>query len=168
MRLFISYSSKDHDYADAVYELLQTIGQDVFWAAETLRPGEQFESLLAQIRQCDMLLLIWSKNAAGSHWVNQEVGAALGTLKYVAAIALDETPLPGFMAHRTAILAHQEGLKALPKLQRAVIECQRCLAEYREAQRELKANAEAWDGVKTLLAIAGVVGLAAAILAEKK
>lgn len=47
MRIFISYSSKDHDYAEAVYDLLQTIGQDVFWAAETLRPGEQFESLLA-------------------------------------------------------------------------------------------------------------------------
>lgn len=115
-----------------------------------------------------MLLLIWSKSAAGSQWVGQEVGAALGTLKYVAAIALDETPLPGFMSYRTAILAYREGLKALPKLQRLVLQCQRRLAEYREAQRKAKAKAEAWDGAKNLLAIAGLVGLATVIFDEKK
>src|SRR5262249_10495524 len=114
MRIFIAYSSKDRDYAEAVYELLQTIGQDVFWANETFRPGAQFESLLGEIRQCDMLLLIWSKDPAASSWVNQEVGAGLGTLRYVAAVSLDETPLPGFLAHRTALLAYKEGLRALP------------------------------------------------------
>ena len=167
MRIFISYSSKDREYAGAVCDLLQNIGQDVFYAEETFRPGAQFESLLSEVRQCDMLLVVWSRNASASSWVNQEVGAALGTLKYVAAIALDETALPGFLGHRTALLAYKDPLRALPRLQQLVLKCQQELAAFRAQQHQANQQVTNWDGLKSLLAIAGVVGIATVVFGKK-
>lgn len=168
MRVFISYSSKDEEYATTVSELLKTIGQDVFFAAETMRVGAQFESLLQQIKISDMLMVIWSEHARQSQWVTQEVGAGLSTVKYVCAVAIDETPLAGFLAHRTALLAYKEGTMAFPKLQRLVLKCQQELLEYRQKELAAKTQGEVWDGAKTLLALAGFIGIASALLGDDK
>ena len=76
---FASYSSKDRlrvlDRVDAI-QISASI--DVFQDCLDLNPGEEFKPRLDnEIRERDLFLLFWSKNASESKWVNWELETAL-------------------------------------------------------------------------------------------
>ena len=76
--VFISYSSKDHDFAARLYTDLQNKGVRCWFAPEDLKIGEKFRiGIDESIRIHDKLLLILSKHSVSSDWVEQEVEAAL-------------------------------------------------------------------------------------------
>jgi hypothetical protein len=75
---FISYSSKDERFAERLYADLQTKGVRCWYAPEDLKPGDKFRARIDEaIRKHEKLLLILSKNAIESDWVQTEVEKAL-------------------------------------------------------------------------------------------
>lgn len=74
---FISYSSKDQDFADRLYADLQNKGVRCWFAPEDLKIGDRFRDRIDEsIRLHDKLLVILSENSASSQWVGDEVEAA--------------------------------------------------------------------------------------------
>ncbi|SRR6266496_1833403 len=75
---FISYSSKDHSFAERLNADLQDKGVRCWFAPEDLRIGEKTRmSIDDSIRRHDKLLLILSKHSISSDWVEKEVETAL-------------------------------------------------------------------------------------------
>jgi|HubBroStandDraft_6_1064221.scaffolds.fasta_scaffold01333_4 uncharacterized protein YjbI with pentapeptide repeats len=74
---FISYSSKDQEFADRLYADLQAKGVRCWFAQEDLKIGDRFQERIEEsIRVHDKLLLVLSENSVVSPWVEREVQAA--------------------------------------------------------------------------------------------
>ena len=74
---FISYSSRDQDFADRLYADLQSKGVRCWFAPHDLPIGAKiWDALDEAIRLRDKLLLILSERAIGSRWVADEVNKA--------------------------------------------------------------------------------------------
>ena len=74
---FISYSSKDQDFADRLYADLQNKGVRCWFAPEDMKIGDKIRDRIDQsIRIHDKLLLVLSEHSIGSEWVEDEVDAA--------------------------------------------------------------------------------------------
>jgi hypothetical protein len=75
---FISYSEKDRHFADRLHSDMQGKGVRRWFASEGLRIGDKFRSRIDEsIRVYDKLLLILSQCSIASHWVEDEMEAAL-------------------------------------------------------------------------------------------
>ncbi len=75
---FISYSSKDEDFANRLYADLQNKGVRCWFAPEDLKIGDKFRNRIDEsIRVYDKLLLVLSENSVSSRWVEKEVETAL-------------------------------------------------------------------------------------------
>lgn len=75
---FISYSSKDQDFANKLYSDLQSRGVRCWFAPEDLKIGEKFRTRIDEvIRVYDKLLLVLSVNSVSSAWVEKEVETAI-------------------------------------------------------------------------------------------
>ena len=75
---FISYSSKDQDFANRLHADLQQKGVRCWFAPEDLKIGDRFRDRIDEsIRLHDKLLLILSENSVSSPWVSDEVEAAI-------------------------------------------------------------------------------------------
>ena len=74
---FISYSTKDEDFAKHLYAHLQSEHVRCWFAPEDLKIGDRFRTRINEaIRIYDKLLLVLSKNSIESPWVEDEVEAA--------------------------------------------------------------------------------------------
>ena len=79
--VFISYSSKDTDAANAVRMMLQNNGIDCWMAPESIAMGEDYSNAIPKaIEVCDLFLLILSANSQGSKWVPKELDSAISQL----------------------------------------------------------------------------------------
>ncbi len=75
---FISYSSKDHAFAERLHADLQSQGVRCWFAPEDLKIGDRIRPRIDEtIRTYDKLLLVLSKHSVRSQWVEQEVETAL-------------------------------------------------------------------------------------------
>ncbi len=71
---FISYSGKDQEFADRLYEGLQNKGVRCWFAPHDVRAGEKLhEQIDEAIRLHDKLLLILSEHSMNSEWVKTEI-----------------------------------------------------------------------------------------------
>lgn len=74
---FISYSSKDQDFAERLYADLQNHNVRCWYAPEDLKIGDEFRTCIDEsIRLHDKLLLVLSQHSVMSHWVKKEVETA--------------------------------------------------------------------------------------------
>jgi serine/threonine protein kinase len=74
---FVSYSSKDEDFAKHLHADLEANGVRCWFAPEDLKTGEEIRTVIDErIRDYDKLLLILSKNSVKSVWVKKEVESA--------------------------------------------------------------------------------------------
>lgn len=74
---FISYSSKDEEFAKKLYNSLQEEGIRCWFAPEDLKTGDYIKkSINNAIIMHDRLLLILSENSVHSHWMEREVETA--------------------------------------------------------------------------------------------
>jgi hypothetical protein len=74
---FISYSSKDQEFADRLYADLQNQGVRCWFAPHDMRGGEKSnEQIDEAIRRYERLLLILSPNSIESEWVKTEISKA--------------------------------------------------------------------------------------------
>lgn len=77
---FISYTSKDEDFARKLHTDLQKLGIRAWFAPNELRASEGTQDQLdAAIRAHDKLVLILSRESIKSQWVKHEVEKALNT-----------------------------------------------------------------------------------------
>jgi len=75
---FISYSSKDDDFARRLHADLQQNGVRCWFAPEDLKIGDKFRTRIDEsIRIYDKLMVILTEHSIGSTWVEEEVEAAL-------------------------------------------------------------------------------------------
>jgi hypothetical protein len=74
---FISYSSKDDEFAKRLYDDLQNNGVRCWFASEDLKIGDKFRGRIDDaIRVHDKLLIVLSENSINSTWVEKEVETA--------------------------------------------------------------------------------------------
>jgi uncharacterized protein YjbI with pentapeptide repeats len=74
---FISYSSKDEEFARRLYADLQNEGVRCWFAPEDLKIGDRFRVRIDEsIRLYDKLLLVLSESSVASGWVEKEVETA--------------------------------------------------------------------------------------------
>jgi len=75
---FISYATKDQQFAERLHADLQNKGVRCWFAPEDLKIGDKFRSRIDEsIRVYDKLMLLLSENSIQSPWVEEEVEAAL-------------------------------------------------------------------------------------------
>ena len=75
---FISYSSKNHDFAVRLHADLQAKGVRSWFAPEDLKIGDRIlDRIDREIRVYDRLMVVLSEHSIGSDWVETEVQAAL-------------------------------------------------------------------------------------------
>lgn len=76
--VFVSYSSDDRPLVNAKLDLLRAMNVRLFFDAETLRAGDDWERKLRDsLDECDLFLLFWSHRSAASKWVQREVELAV-------------------------------------------------------------------------------------------
>ena len=74
---FISYSTRDQEFADRLYADLQNKGIRCWFAPADMKIGDQIrKTIYDQIRVYEKLLLIFSEESVESEWVGDEVEAA--------------------------------------------------------------------------------------------
>lgn len=93
LRIFISYSSRDRDTANAVQASLEAVGATVFIDYARLKAGQPFpDQLRDEIRRCDALLLLVSPRSIESQWVQAEVRLAHGEQKQIVPLIIEDAP----------------------------------------------------------------------------
>ena len=74
---FISYASKDQDFAERLHADLQARGVRCWFAPEDMKIGDKIRQRIDEaIRHYDKLLLILSQSSVESTWVEKEVETA--------------------------------------------------------------------------------------------
>jgi hypothetical protein len=74
---FISYSTKDQDFAERLHNDLQNKGVRCWFAPDAMKGGRKLhEQIDKAIRDYDRLLLILSEHSMGNEWVKTEIAHA--------------------------------------------------------------------------------------------
>ena len=77
MKIFISHSWKDKSIATNLYESLKPDGHEVWYDIHQLLPGDMIQDVIdVYIKKCDVMVLIWTTQAAGSGGVAAEIDTA--------------------------------------------------------------------------------------------
>lgn len=75
---FISYSSKDQDFAETLHDDLENRGVECWLATEDLKIGDKYRHTIDEsIKAHDKLLLVLSEHSVSSQWVEKEVETAM-------------------------------------------------------------------------------------------
>ncbi|MCK4429930.1 MAG: toll/interleukin-1 receptor domain-containing protein [Candidatus Aminicenantes bacterium] len=94
MKIFISYAHEDRELAGNIKSTLQNeYGFDVFLAHDDIRPTEEWEDvIILNLRKCDVLVALLTKNYINSEWTDQESGFALCREILVIPVKLKVNP----------------------------------------------------------------------------
>ncbi len=72
MRVFLSHSSTDRDFADALAKALRDAGADVWYDESHLGTGQLLREISRQLAQRPVFVVVLSKAAFASEWVPRE------------------------------------------------------------------------------------------------
>ncbi|MCY4612243.1 MAG: toll/interleukin-1 receptor domain-containing protein [Nitrospira sp.] len=118
---FISYSSTDQEFAKSVYSELEKHTITAFMASVSLQPGQDWsKEIMENLRNSKWVILLASRAACSSEFVNQEIGATLHNAKNLIPIVWDMAPseLPGWANGVQAI--DMSGKQTVGELQREI------------------------------------------------
>lgn len=94
IRVFISYSRKDSTCADQLRLDLEKAGCFVWKDTEKIPFGSRWTRAIERgIEQSDVVIIVWSRNAAQSFWVEAEIVYANRYKKPIIPACIDEAPL---------------------------------------------------------------------------
>ena len=94
-RVFLSYCRSNIEAAKRLEESLRADGIEVWWDKESIYGGEAWPKAIGEgISGNDVLLLVWSKDAAQSHFVEFEWNTAIALKKKILPLLLDRSDLP--------------------------------------------------------------------------
>lgn len=108
---FLSFSSKDWDFVERLYSDLQRAGVRCWFAPENLQTGEKFKASIDDaIRRYEKFLVVLSKHALKSGWVQHELEVALQKEHHSKPSVLFPLRLDGAITHaQTGWAAHIQG-----------------------------------------------------------
>ena len=93
--MFLSYGRSDIEKAQQVQALLEEKGLTVWIDQEDIYTGNNWPKAIGEgIAGQAVFMLLWSRHAAASHFVEFEWNTALALKKMVIPVLLDRTPLP--------------------------------------------------------------------------
>ena len=119
-RVFISYARHDLSPVLQLERALQAHGIIVWRDQESIYGGQQWPKAIGEaIAANDCFLLVWSKSATQSHFVEFEWNSAIALRKTILPCLLDDTPLPPTLSAINAIDVKQLD-DALPRLLQAL------------------------------------------------
>ena len=123
-RVFLSYARRDLPSLQPLLRSLGAHGITVWRDQDNLYGGQQWPKAIGEaIAAHDVLLLVWSREAAASHFVEFEWNTALALQKSILPCLLDQTPLPPALSAINGIdacLPHEAFPKILHALQQPV------------------------------------------------
>lgn len=122
-KVFVSYSTYNIHIAQWAIQALSRPGiAEVFVAEYSVEPGAVLdERILAEIRACDLFILLWSRAARQSDWVPAEVGAARMANRLIVPFVLEpNVPLHGFIAQVKHLRAYENWQAASTHLKQFV------------------------------------------------
>jgi hypothetical protein len=139
-RVFISYSTKDFSLVDYVRKLLRHSAIEVFVAEYSVPPGSLLsDTIITAIKNCNLFLLLWSKNSKYSEWVPQEIGIATSEGKPIVPIVIEPgLELPGFIKNRRYLAAYKDPDVALKWMRQNIFE---------NARRKEQTDGLVWMGI---------------------
>ena len=92
--VFISYSSKNRDIADAFKNLLNKNNIDTWMAPHDIPVGSKYASVIGKsIKNCSCFLLLLTHDSQGSIWVAKEVERAINYKKIIVPVQLEDVIL---------------------------------------------------------------------------
>ena len=95
VKVFISHSHHDRHLAYELQSVLEGYGAETFFDQDDIQIADELPSKIREgLSWCDILLLLWSANAASSDWVMKEWNMAYDLRKKIVPYVLDGTPLP--------------------------------------------------------------------------
>ena len=93
--IFISYSSKDQDFVNELYDKLRLSGQHIWLNTESIPKAERwYEKMVEGLRETEILILILSPDSVQSKWVQQEWKTFLEMQKVVIPVLYRECEVP--------------------------------------------------------------------------
>lgn len=113
--VFVSYAREDRKRAEMIVALLKGAGFEVWWDG-LMEAGTQFQrELSAAIDRSRAVVVLWSRHAAESVWVQDE--ASCGRDRHcMVPISLDGTPAPlGFRQYQAIDFSHWRGRANAPE-----------------------------------------------------
>lgn len=139
-KVFISYSTKDFPLVDSVRNILQHSSVEVFVAEYSVVPGRSLPAeIVAAIKNCNLFILLWSKNSKESEWAPQEIGIAISEKKQILPVVLHQNiSLPGFISNLKYLPLYKNPDNALSWLQANVFE---------QAQKKEQTDGLVWLGL---------------------
>lgn len=104
LKIFISHAWEDKAVARRLADCLKRDGVDVWIDYEKISGGDSLPKRIGEaLKWCDTLLLLWSKSAQSSYYVNLEWETALDLQKRIILCSLDHTDRP-IILHRLLFL----------------------------------------------------------------
>ena len=96
--VFISYSKKNQEHAEAALRLLKSEGIVVWMAPYDIPAGSKYAYVINDaIQKSSCMLLLLSEQSQKSEWVEKEIERAVSYKKTIISMHLDESELnPGF------------------------------------------------------------------------
>ncbi|MCX8093695.1 MAG: toll/interleukin-1 receptor domain-containing protein, partial [Candidatus Goldbacteria bacterium] len=116
-KVFISHSSKDHEFVNKLVERLGKDDIDLFVDDWDIKVGDYIKEKIEKgLEECDFFMFILSKNSLQSKWVEEEIdiatlkmlsGKNIKILPVILDLEINEIP-ERFRAIRAAIFYHNE------------------------------------------------------------
>ena len=102
--IFVSYSRKHEDLVTPLVRLLRLGDRPVFQDVDSVPLGAKWHPAIFDfLKNCEIFIIIWCSHSRESQWVDEEVQAAVGSVKQVIPVMIDRTPLPDFLAQYQGI-----------------------------------------------------------------
>lgn len=99
--LFISHSHQDREFAHFLNERLQRAGFSTWLDVESIPEGSTWAREIEKgVENCGALIVIMSKNARESEWVERETLMAMNLRKPVFIARIDDVRLPIYVVNR--------------------------------------------------------------------
>src|SRR5262249_10964104 len=120
-RIFISHSSRDSEVAKSLKDYLELNGHRSlfldFDPADGIPAGRDWESeLYQQIRSCQAMIVICSRDSMASRWCFMEITHARALGKLLLALKIDDCTLDGVLANQQAVDLTKDGEPAYERL----------------------------------------------------
>ena len=104
IKIFISHAWEDNSIAAQLESKLKSIGVKVWVDYSNARAGATITSQVNKALEfCDTLVLLWSKSASKSKWIEHEWGAAFNSNKTITPCIIDDEKLPYLLTNTVHI-----------------------------------------------------------------
>lgn len=93
-QVFISFSTKDQERAEEIYDYFETNGLKCWMSSRDIKAGNFALEIVKAIRDCDVFFLVWTENVQQSAHVFNELTQACNANKLILPMKLDKSSYP--------------------------------------------------------------------------